>query len=47
MERIAICVLISYLGRCSQASGQSSIMATVAGNGNGASSGDGGPPRRR
>jgi len=47
MKRIAICVLVSYLGICSQVSGQSGLITTVAGSGtgffNGGFSGDGGP----
>src|ERR1700691_1814011 len=43
MKRIAICLLVSCLGLCSYVSGQSGIITTVAGNGNGGFSGDGGP----
>jgi uncharacterized protein (TIGR03437 family) len=43
LDRLAICVLVSSLGFCSQASGQSGIVMTVAGNGTQGFSGDGGP----
>jgi len=43
MNRLAICILVSCLGFCSQASGQSGIITTVAGNGTIGFSGDGGP----
>jgi uncharacterized protein (TIGR03437 family) len=43
MKSIVVCVLVSCPGFCSQASGQSSIITTVAGNGNYGFSGDGGP----
>ena len=43
MKRVPICVLVSCLGFCSQASGQGGIITTVAGNGNTGFSGDGGP----
>jgi uncharacterized protein (TIGR03437 family) len=42
MSRPAICVLVTCLGFCSQASGQSGIITTVAGNGAEGFSGDGG-----
>jgi uncharacterized protein (TIGR03437 family) len=42
MKWIAICALVSYLGSCSQASGQSGTITTVAGNGSSGFSGDGG-----
>jgi uncharacterized protein (TIGR03437 family) len=41
MNRLAVCILVSCLGFCSQASGQSGIITTVAGGG--AATGDGGP----
>src|SRR3989442_11279367 len=43
VKSVAICVLFFCLGFCSQASGQSGIITTVAGNGNTGFSGDGGP----
>ena len=43
MKRLAVCALVSYVGFCSQASGQSGIITTVAGNGIPGFSGDGGP----
>jgi uncharacterized protein (TIGR03437 family) len=43
MNRLAILILISYLGLCSLASAQTEIITTVAGNGAAAYSGDGGP----
>ena len=43
MNWLAICVLVSCLGFCSQVSGQNGIITTVAGNGTSGFSGDGGP----
>ena len=43
MNRLAICALVFSLGFCSQASGQSGIITTVAGNGTSGFTGDGGP----
>jgi trimeric autotransporter adhesin len=43
MRRFSICLLLSCVAFCSQASGQSGIITTVAGNGNPGFSGDGGP----
>jgi len=43
MKRLAICLLVSYGGLCAPASGQTEIIATVAGNGAAAYSGDNGP----
>jgi trimeric autotransporter adhesin len=43
MRRIAISALVFCLGICSQVSGQSGIITTVAGNGTPGFSGDGGP----
>jgi hypothetical protein len=48
MKRLVICVLLSYLAFRSQASGQTAIIATIAGSsafglGYGGFSGDGGP----
>jgi trimeric autotransporter adhesin len=42
MNRLAIFILVSYLGFCSAASGQIEIINTVAGNGAAGTSGDGG-----
>src|ERR1035437_267040 len=45
MKQLAICVLFSYLALCPEASAQTAIITTAAGNGMGISgfSGDGGP----
>jgi uncharacterized protein (TIGR03437 family) len=43
MKRLTVFVLVSFVAFCYQASGQSGIITTVAGNGAQTSSGDGGP----
>jgi hypothetical protein len=43
MNRLAILILVSYLGLCSLASGQTELITTIAGTSAAAYAGDGGP----